>query len=438
MKISKYNLMFEHKNEKLAFNSRTGALAAINSDFLKILNEIKNGIFDKTKHSKKTLDLINNMQDCGFIINDGFDELAYLEYRFNLEKFGNGDPSITILPTSACNCCCDYCFEGDYKNDSVLLMSDNVKKAIYKQTEILIDGKKNFYVTWFGGEPLLAKKDMWEISEKLIDICNKNKTNYSSNVITNAYLIDEDVIKNMIKFKVKNVHITLDGTPLIHDSIRKLHNGKGTFFKIIENAKKITKHGVLVGFGIHINAMQDKDVEDLLNILKEEGLTDCYISIACLTNYNNNCILRNNFTIEEYAKKLIQYQKLLYSKGFNKKYLFWDYPTPDDKTCPANRINSFVIDPLGKVYTCWPEIGHSDKCLGNIVDINDIRSINNSHKIQYMLFSPFKYKRCRECKLLPVCMGGCFNRGINKGEPECTIWKYNITDTLKLIYDNKN
>ena len=73
MKISKYNLIFDYKNEKLAFNGMTCAFAAINNDFLKILKKIENGTFDETTQSKENLNLIKNMKKGGFIVDDCFD-----------------------------------------------------------------------------------------------------------------------------------------------------------------------------------------------------------------------------------------------------------------------------------------------------------------------------------------------------------------------------
>ena len=81
MKLSNYNIIFDHQGKTLAFNSMTCALAAVNSDFLEVLKEIENKTFDKTEHSKKILDLVKSMKKGGFIIDDCFDELEFLKFK---------------------------------------------------------------------------------------------------------------------------------------------------------------------------------------------------------------------------------------------------------------------------------------------------------------------------------------------------------------------
>lgn len=430
-------MVFNHKDKKLAFNSISCVLAEVDNDFLTMLQNENCNNLDESGFTDKQRELVRNMKDNGFLIDDDFDELSFLEYNFNLSKYGNDEPSVTILPTSACNCCCPYCFEGDYKNKSDFMTND-VKEAIYKQIELITAGKKRLHVTWFGGEPLLAKKDIWEMSMRMIAICKKNGVEYNAHIITNGYLIDEQTVQDMIDAKITGARITLDGTPEIHDSIRKLHNGKGTFYKIIENTKKILAGNIKVSLGIHINSMEDEDVERILNILSEEGLHNCYISFAYLTNYNGCCEIDKPLTVKEYSEKNIKYIKMLRNHNINKKWILDEYPNSKNRVCTANRINSFVVNSLGDLYTCWPEIGELDKSIGNIVDIDDIRAINHARQINYMLWSPFKYEKCRKCEVLPICMGGCSNRGLVQNDPKCTTWKFNVKETLKLTYDNKH
>lgn len=430
MKASKYNVIFEHNGKKLAFNGISCVLAEVDNEFLSILQS-KNFTSDKQKK------LVNNMKDNGFLVDDNFDELAFLEHNFNFEKYGNSDPFVTILPTLSCNCCCPYCFEGSDKTTNDFMTND-VKDAIYRQIKLITVGKKSLHVTWFGGEPLLAKKSIWEMSNRMLEICEKNGVNYNAHIITNGYLIDDQTVNDMIKAKITGIRITLDGTPEIHDSIRKLHNGNGTFYKIIENTKKIlATKSINVSLGIHINSMKDEDVENLLNILSKEGLHDCSITFAYLTNYTGCCEIKNNLTVKEYTKRNIKYTKMLNKHNINKKWIWEGYPNSKNRPCIANRINSFVVDPLGNLYTCWPEVGKLDKSIGNIVDIDNIKTINKERQIKYMLWSPFKYEKCRNCEMLPLCMAGCSNRGLIDNEPKCTVWKFSVIDTLKLAYDNK-
>ncbi len=434
MKESKYNIIFEHNSKKLAFNSLTCVLAEVDDKFFYMLKKATSMNFDKNSLDEEQTCLLKNLENNGFLINDDFDELNFLEYEFNKKKYRNGSAIVTILPTTACNCCCPYCFEGE--NKKLDFISDRVKHAIYRQLKLLTIGKKNLQITWFGGEPLLAKSDIWDMSKKIILMCKERYIEYHSSIITNGYLIDKQTIQNMLDSHIESVQITLDGSPAIHDSIRKLHNGKGTFFKIVDNVKLMLKMGISVGVSVHVDYMEKNDMIELFDIFEKENFKKCYISVGTLSAYNGNCKIHSPLTDKKAAEKIKMFKKLIMERRFN-KLIFEDYPSTEETTCMANNINSFIVSPLGDLYNCLPEVGELENSVGNVLEIKDIREIINSHKIKYMLWSPFKYKKCRNCDILPICMGGCVNKGVKEKMPVCITSKNNVLEKLRLTYDKK-
>lgn len=73
MKPSRYNFIFEHNNQKFAFNSLTCALAKVNNDFLDILKSPKQNSLNAKS------ELINAMVTAGYIVADDFNEFKYLQ-----------------------------------------------------------------------------------------------------------------------------------------------------------------------------------------------------------------------------------------------------------------------------------------------------------------------------------------------------------------------
>lgn len=408
-------------------------LAEVDNDFLTILQNGNCENLDENSFTGSQRELIRNMNDNGFLIDNDFDELAFLEYKFNKNKYSNSESKIVILTASGCNCCCPYCFEGKEKKNYFL--TPEVKNAIYKQIKLMTLEQKNLNVTWFGGEPLLAKNDIWEMSKKIISICNENNATYFANISTNGYLIDNHVVENMLASKIMDVQITLDGTPEMHDSIRKLHNGEGTFFKIIENVKMLLDKNISVVLNTHINYMQESDMVNLLDILEKEGLKDCFVVGSAISNFSNNCTVNYVSDEESIINKTILFKNLLASRQFNSGLLDY-YPGAQKCSCMANTLNSFAVAPNGEIYACFPDIGMTNKSLGNILELNSINT--NHNKIKYVMWSPFKYEKCLNCSVLPLCMGGCINRGIERNEPECMTSREEIIKRLKITYDKKS
>jgi len=40
-------------------------------------------------------------------------------------------------------------------------------------------------------------------------------------------------------------------------------------------------------------------------------------------------------------------------------------PVPLENVCGADRVDSFVVDPAGKLFKCWNSVGRGDKFVGD-------------------------------------------------------------------------
>lgn len=142
---------------------------------------------------------------------------------------------LIILPTEQCNFRCLYCYEdfniGRMKNDVVL----GVKNLIAKRASSL--GHLN--ISWFGGEPLLAKKVIHEISQHALLLSARAGFTLTGSITTNGYLLDSETFEGLIADGISGFQITLDGLGTIHDSSRKRADGRGTFERIWSNLLKI-------------------------------------------------------------------------------------------------------------------------------------------------------------------------------------------------------
>ena len=126
---------------------------------------------------------------------------------------------VMISVTNRCNLRCKTCDVYNLPNDNELTL-DEIKRIIDQI-------KKNFplsIVVLSGGE-IFVREDIFEI---LRYICLNN---LKVDLSTNATLLNESKIKEIIRNKVHFLCISLDGaTPEAHDSIR----GSGTFSKVLQ------------------------------------------------------------------------------------------------------------------------------------------------------------------------------------------------------------
>lgn len=427
MKESKYNILLNYKGKQLAFNGMTSSFAEVDDNFLRILKNLsKLKVEDLSEKDKQ---LVKDMKRGCFILEDDEDELKTLKLYSNIGKYNQSGFGLTIAPTLQCNFACPYCYEERQAG----LMNEEIRTAIIKRVESEAKKKNNISITWYGGEPLLAKDIISEMAKQMIDITKKYDVKYYSNIVTNGYLVDDNILGILKKSMVTGAQITLDGPPEIHNSRRKLHSGVGTFEKIISGIKLLEKNGINVHIRVNVDRTNVNALEELLKILVQNGLQKCGISLGHVKDYTKVCsgVAHNCLNNQEYAEETLKHQKILLKYGFKADdYPF--YPGVKANYCCSDTLNSYVVGPNGDLYKCWNDVGNSERAVGNIKE--PIKKYNKMY-LDYLLWSPFDHKECIDCNLLPLCMGGCVYNGLQMGKPECEKWVYNLKDILKVRYD---
>ena len=417
--------------EKLAFNSYSCGLAVVDSEYEQLMKTLP----ELDRHN-----IPENLKECysaacegGFIIPDEFDELTDLYTKRNFQKYSIESLGLTIAPTLACNFKCIYCYETSKPG----IMDHSVSKKLIEMVEKQADNLRNLSISWYGGEPLLAKDIIYSLSEKFIRICDERNIDYSAFIISNGSLLDEEVIKKLIEYRVRGIQITVDGPPSIHNSRRVNKNGQETFELLINNINKLLEtNKIEVVLRINVDKSNDNDVEKLIQILENKLLNKkVKITFGQVTAYTEACktIENNCYDNGEFAVKMLQYYEILEKYGFN-EYNEFPYPEVKLNYCCAELMNSFVIDPEGYLYKCWNEVGNVSGAVGNILEEEyDITSYKNG---LWLKRNPIFDDECSKCSLLPVCMGGCPHNDMILGKKyTCDSIKYNIEDIMIKFYE---
>lgn len=230
LKESRYNTIFEYDNDKtVLYNSRTNIIADITGNKTNVLNLLNEP--NKIEENNLKERLITDQ----FLVDDTLDEYTLDEYTLakfeNFELVTSNQLSLTILPTEQCNFRCPYCYE-DLKNNHLTKEKEDI---IIKYIGKNIKNYSKVNIAWFGGEPLLKKDSITRISQKVLEICQKNKKIYSSNIITNGYYLNLETFKEMLNNRILQFQITIDGPKKFHDKMKFSFNGKGSFDHVMQN-----------------------------------------------------------------------------------------------------------------------------------------------------------------------------------------------------------
>jgi uncharacterized protein len=124
-------------------------------------------------------------------------------------------------------------------------------------------------LSWFGGEPLMAKQVVFDISAHVVELARRNKDlNYSAGMSTNGYSLDILTLARLLSVGVSRFQISLDGAGEVHDTTRRHIAGKPTFKKIWDNliAMRNSDFSFDVVLRIHVHSKNVPAVYELIEM----------------------------------------------------------------------------------------------------------------------------------------------------------------------------
>lgn len=141
---------------------------------------------------------------------------------------------LTVMPTERCNFRCVYCYE-DFKIGRMKpWVRDGIKQLISKRVER--HGLDYLELSWFGGEPLLAKEVVFDIAEHASNLQQTGAIcAMGGEMTTNGYLLDRTTLTTLVELGQKRYQITLDGDEPEHNQTRRSASGVPTFETIWSN-----------------------------------------------------------------------------------------------------------------------------------------------------------------------------------------------------------
>ena len=207
MKASKFNLLLPNSNGEtyLLHNTMYGATLKFSENLFAQVESLLNSPDSFTS----TQGLCETLIKEKFLIDDSVDELKILQERHRRGIEDSNRYDVVIMQTQDCNFRCRYCYE----KHKASLMDDITTAAVLRWLESVIPEVKVLYLSFFGGEPLLAKRSMLAMSEQIYKLCKKSGTVLLGNVTTNGYLLNANTARQLIANGFDNFQITIDGPP---------------------------------------------------------------------------------------------------------------------------------------------------------------------------------------------------------------------------------
>lgn len=430
-KQSNYNFLIPLKEERtLVYNSLTRALAVWEADELKIYHQLKRGV-------QPSDDLTQKFLKGGFLVSAETDEFRVFQERYRMDRHTREAMTLTISPTMACNFKCSYCFQNHDRD--MTPMPREVQDAIVAHVETHGSHLRRLHTCWYGGEPLMQTGIIDNLSRRLIQICRARGIQYSSMLVTNGYLLNGPVARNLFRLGVTIIQVTLDGAEADHDARRVLRSGKPTFARIIKNLQEtVPQYPGNINIRVNVDFDNYDGIMEMLGCLKDAGLAGTrnlklyFAPIEAITEFCHN-VADISMTKDMYGKREARLVRDTY-KGLLTGI---PYPPKHRGICAAIRPLGLVVNPNGDLFKCWDTVDKPECSVGTIFRMDEMKH-NEIHK-RWLAWDPLEDSRCRQCKLLPSCSGACAFKALYQDQPlgeqaqlPCISWRYNINERLLL------
>lgn len=375
-RLSKYCIVQRINDYYSIYNSLVGSLILLSTEEYSNICRPKNS---------------NAFVKYWFIVPENFDESDLA--RKVRQKMTLTEPakyehinSFIILPTSACNAHCWYCFQNGQKRShmSEQTAKDVVDFIVRKATSTTVN------IKWFGGEPMFNENIIDTIVMGLLN----NGITVRSSMISNGLLFDKNkIVKYKNVWGLSKVQITLDGVGENYNKIKQYGSNINAFDKVTENINTLSSNGIGISIRINYSLDNESDVDDVMEYYNKNWKTAKNISCYIAAVYQER-------TSPETSKQMLDL-----ADSFHKKYPNnFGYVVETSANlglrkqhCITDGGGAVIINPDGKLGGCE-----------HYIDSHFFGSIYEDGKYDQDMIRSYmervdEFEVCKNCSIFPSC-----------------------------------
>ena len=388
-KLSNYIYVLTDESLGILFNGVTKKFLCVNKEELSkwvlLLNNYSYNDDDDCKRNS----YLQKFKDAGFLLPENVDEKLLV--KETEEQYIKTSRYQTILiPTYNCNYSCWYCIQKHHSTIFTKYDMDKIEKHI---VSYMLQNKISGYdLCWFGGEPLMQKDIVVEMSAFLSDWCRKNHIPFNGQMTTNGALLTEELIGQLRDCNINHYQITLDGDREHHNRTKREKGNESSFDVILNNLRCLLQLNRQATVVLRLNYNNEKLNE--LGLVKELN--------AILPATLRNRIFVDLQRIWQSADESVDTQKLYHFLEEFSKNGYRLSTSGFFRPCYVEKQHFETIYYNGKIDFC--DNYAADKARGVITDAGTVKWETIP---QARLIRSKSGKECEECVYSPVCTGEC-------------------------------
>ncbi len=377
-----------------------------NADKETVLDRLKKEFADKAEEWDELVDEIYELKKDGMLFAEDI-------YEKSIDAFRNRETVVKALCLHIahdCNLKCRYCFaeEGEYHGRRALMSYEVGKKAL----DFLVansGSRVNLEVDFFGGEPLMN----WQVVKDLVaygrSLEEPNNKRFRFTLTTNGVLLSDDII-DFANREMANIVLSVDGRKEIHDKMRPLAGGQGSYDLVIPKFKKVAESRNQTNYYVrgtftHFNKDFAADVCHLADL----GFEQISVEPVVAPDGEDYALVPEDIPelLSEYDKLAVEMvRRHKEGKGFNFFHFMIDLK---GGPCVYKRLSGcgsgteyLAVTPWGDFYPCHQFVGQESFLMGNVDD----GITNTDIREQFKACNVYSKEKCRNCFAKFYCSGG--------------------------------
>ena len=345
---------------------------------------------------------VEELKKSRFVVPCDYDEAAKYAETVGLlklmQKSAPGLGSYTILPTTACNARCTYCYEEGYA------VSTMTRETAERLVDFICETRHEDKVrlSWFGGEPLVCAQTISFICSEL----EKRGVPFKSRLITNASLITPELVKEAKEvWKLDKVQVSLDGDRRDYTARKRyIDSVHHNYDVVIRAIHLLADADIKVNLRVNLDRESIDRLRGFLEEMRDEFAAKKNVSLYLASLFQEK-EQPYYLELEKEVMELNRYSRELGINYENGEKLHTSFRL---NACMADSLDKcIVIDPDGRFFNC-EHLPGNDCSWGNIFDgVTDnelFDKLSAPHPID---------EKCRVCPYLPQCtpfyIHGCPN-----------------------------
>lgn len=391
-RMMRYVLRVDYEGNVLLHNTVTGQLVKLDQDETALMDRLP------LQYCHEMDQLI----DSHYLVSEQYDEhqrvvkMREILHRFDSISYSPATPitNYTILPTTACNARCYYCYEQGLP---IVTMTEKTADDTVRFISEHCGVKKEVSIRWFGGEPIVAAHRIDQICMGL----QSRDIHYTTTMTSNGYLFDEQMaVKSKELWHLKHLMISVDGTEKHYNEIKAYVNAADNpYQRVLRNIGLLLDQGISVALRMNFDVGNYQDFQDLLTEAKERYQGNKLLQMYAFPikgeypDHNGEILHGSELWFDEKVARLNDSARLagMFQRVMPLPSLFYS-------VCKAGDLTSMVIGPSGELGRCTSIFSREDQIVGNVAD----------GTVQYERYECWRIfadpERCSECVFFPNCV----------------------------------